>query len=217
MQGDTVKLYLWEDCFYEVWCHYGDDKINSVEKLEDESRKDLLIQKFNRKGTPEIDDWDRDESLREVGKIVKPILERDHPEYLNKLYWEQVLNWFCQVIEVRAAYLVDDILKEKKMLHTEARKIAIERLLVNPQKHIKPPYVKVFDDNTIHLPNWTFNRRSLVGVLTADVNCWGSGISNVLDWIDSFGGWEDDTGEGYWEEQIKLSKESKQRRKQKGK
>jgi hypothetical protein len=190
--GDLVKLYLWQDSFYEVWHTYGDDEINSVEKLEDESHIDLFIQVNNRTGTLAICECDKDEKLREVGRTVKAVLKRDHPEFLNKLYWDEKLNWFCEVIEIRAAYLVDEIKKEG-MLVTEAREVAINKLMGNPQSHMKPPYIKKGEEGVIWFPDWFMNRRSMANLLIEDQCAYGDGISQVLSQLDEFGGWEDDT------------------------
>ena len=127
--------------------------------------------------------------------MVKAILEKDHLDFLNKLYWDEKLYWFCEVIEVSATYLVDEILTGGKLV-TEARDIAIKQLLEKPQESLKPPYIKIDDYNdSILFPWWFMSRNSEQGWLIEDRWAYGNGIREILSRLDSFGGWEDATGE----------------------
>ncbi|MDX8340555.1 hypothetical protein SLH46_15250 [Draconibacterium sp. IB214405] len=208
-----VKLYLWMDAYYEVWYEYGADYIFKIDQLNSINDLDLYIEAMHRTGTPKPSDRDRIEKLNETGQIIAGILKSDHLDFYYKLLWDQHLHWYCDMLEVRTAYLVDDILTGD-MKVTEAREIAIRQLLIgDPERHIKPPYIKIVEgERVIQYPWWTYNRKSLAGLLIDDEIPYGEGISEILGWIYSYGGWEDAPRQEYWDEQTKKIEEIKRKR-----
>ena len=206
MHNYSLELYLWNDRFFEVAREYCQDCILKVQAVEDNTILDLYIQAMTRTGSPHICDRDRFENLREVGKLIQGMLEEDHSAFLNELYWDEKLHWFCQVIEVRAAYLVDDIIaRHKGMLVTVARDIALHQLLENPKEQVKPPYIKLLEkDHVILFPWWMMNRYSQQHIIMEDMCPCGNGIKEVLGVLDAYGGWENATEEQFWEEQKQL-------------
>lgn len=185
-----IKLYLWEEDFYELSYYYGYDEIIKAEKLKGEEGINVYIENINRTVPPEVHWYDKDEKLREKGKHIKQILEENHPEFLNKLYWDKRLNWFCQVIETKAAYLVDKI-KTDQMSIKESCDVAIRQLLEVPETSMKAPYVSTSSDGVISFPNWFMFRKSQQDILIDDVRAYGDSIREVLGRLDRFGGWEE--------------------------
>lgn len=175
----NIKLYLWEGSFYEVFFEYCDEKILRVEKVSDDAILDLYIEAISRKGKPTISEWDKEENLGNVGRMVKTIIEIDNPEFLNKLYWDEKLRWFCELIEVRSAYLVDDIQKKQKVSVSCARDIAIKKLLKDPESQTKPPYVE-YSKGMMLFPLWYINHKTEQGILIEAEYLYGNGVSQLL-------------------------------------
>nr|WP_319571260.1 hypothetical protein [uncultured Draconibacterium sp.] len=45
----TINLYLLDDVFYELWYFRGGNRIEKIEKLDDEKKLDLYINNLNLK------------------------------------------------------------------------------------------------------------------------------------------------------------------------
>jgi len=208
-----INLYLWQDCYYEVSYPYGSDYIWNIKPIKDYSAIDLYIEAMHRIGIPEPHEWDRYENLKETGRMIAKILESDHLGFYHQLLWDNHLRWYCDMLEVRAAYLIDEI-KTGNMKITEARDIAIRQLLTgDPRRHIKSPYIKIFEgDGVIQYPGWTYSRKSMAELLIDDKRPYDEGIYDVLGWIYSYGGWENETTQDYWDEQTKKIEEIKRNR-----
>ncbi|MDX8340554.1 hypothetical protein SLH46_15245 [Draconibacterium sp. IB214405] len=152
---------------------------------------------MNRTGVPEPGGRDRYGTLNETGQIIAGILKTDHLDFYYKLLWDQHLHWYCDMMEVRAAYLLDDILTGD-MKVTEAREIAIKQLLKgDPQRHILPPYIKKYNVGGIEFPNWFMHRKSEQNWLIENQSAFDDGIIQVHRRLYEYGGWEDATAEDY--------------------
>lgn len=139
---------------------------------------------------PQICDRDKNENLREAGRIIQSMLEFDHPEFLRELYLEQRLDWFCRMVEVRAVYLIDEILLKNS--NTEviiARDMAFEELLQDPEDLICPPYVQQSAEKLIVFPSWIMNFYGEKEMMITDVFPLVDGISEVLSVIDDCSVW----------------------------
>lgn len=206
-----LKLYLWQDTYYEVSYDYGTDYIHRIDQLNSISDLDLYIESMHRIGVPEPSERDRAEKFNETGQRIAGMLKTDHLGFYHKLLWEEHLHWYCDMLEVRAAYLVDEI-KTGKMKVTEARDIAIRQLLIgDPEQHIEPPYIKTDSDGYISFPWWFMGRKSQQGWLIDDEKPYGEGIRDVLCRLYEFGGWEDAPAKEYWDEQARKIEELKKK------
>ncbi|WP_340112936.1 hypothetical protein [Maribellus mangrovi] len=213
VSGLTYKLFFWRNSFYEVSYTYGSDDIKRIEHLENESTLNLYIEAMHHTGEPDTCERDQDENLNKTGKIIARILKEDHLDFYLKLLWDQKLHWYCNMLEVRAAYLIDEI-KTAEIKIIEARDIAIRELLKgDPERHIKPPYIKTSEGGImIQYPRWTYNRKSMANFIIEDDFLYGNGINDVLGRVHSFGGYEDATVQEYWDEQSRLIEEIKRKR-----
>jgi hypothetical protein len=206
----TFKLYQSQNTFYEAIYVYGSDVIREVHLLENESILDLYIESMHRIGVPVPCNQDQYDNLNETGRMIAKILERDHQDFYYKLLWDEMLHWFCDVIEVRAAYHVDNI---HGMKVTEARDIAVQQLLKeNPEQLVKPPYIQTGEGGTIKFPLWFYDRKSMAYLLIDDEYAYGNGIHEVLGWLYGYGGWENATKCEYWEEQTRIIENLKKKK-----
>ncbi|KJF45391.1 hypothetical protein [Draconibacterium sediminis] len=208
-----IKLYSWQGSFYEVNTIYGTNSIWDIRRINNASTLDLYIEAMHRIGMPEPGGRDLYGTLNETGQIIAGILKADHLDFYYKLLWDEHLHWYCDMLEVRAAYLLDDILTGD-MKVTEAREIAIKQLLTgDPERHIGEPYIQISDYNrAISFPWWFMNRKSEQNWLIEDEMPYGDGIRDVLCRLYEYGGWEDATAKEYWDEQTRKIEEIKRKR-----
>ena len=204
----SIKLYLWKVRFYEVFFEYCDNNILRVEQVDYDNILDLYIESMTRTGTPPISEWDKEENLSKMGKRVKTILEKEHVEFLNKLYWDEKLRWFCDIIEARAAYLIDEIQKKQKISFCHAKDIAVRQLLKDPVNTTKPPYIK-YSNGRILYPLWYVNNMTAQDILIKAEYLYGDGVSQLLARLNDSCLWKENVGEDYWIQQIKTPQTKK--------